>query len=344
MIYDCIVVGGGVMGSATARSLAKRGRSVVLLERFDIGHKRGSSHGRTRIFRYSYPDPHYVEMAIRAHRLWRELESESGRDLMTVVGGLDLGDDIESNLNAMGELGIPAEMLTGMEANERWPSYRFGSHEDVLYQPDGAVVGAEDSWRALAELASDDGADVRVGTTVTALEPQNSSVVVRIGETSIEATTCVVTAGAWAKPLLATAGIELEVRPTRETVSYYSMDVGPVPTLVHWTEPLVYALPSPGQGLKVGEHIAGPEADPNEDGAPSEESVERVAEWVARHVPGADPTPHHRETCFYTNTTDEHFVLRGHGNIIVGSPCSGHGFKFAPLIGEMLADLVDERF
>ena len=106
-----------------------------------------------------------------------------------------------------------------------------------------------------------------------------------------------------------------------------------------WEHPAIYALNAPGEGLKAGEHIAGEAASPDEAGAPDEESVARVSEWVRRWWPGADPHPHRSETCFYTNTPDEHFVLERKGRIVVGSPCSGHGFKFAPLIGERLADL-----
>ncbi|MDQ4065455.1 MAG: FAD-dependent oxidoreductase, partial [Actinomycetota bacterium] len=150
----------------------------------------------------------------------------------------------------------------------------------------------------------------------------------------------VVTAGGWAQKLLARAGIELDVKPTRETVAYFQM-AGVPPTYVDWGDPSVYALADPGHGIKVGEHIAGPRTDADEEGAPNLESVERLSAWVTERFPTADPQPWHAETCIYTNTPDEHFVLQRHGSIVVGSPCSGHGFKFAPLIGERLADLVD---
>lgn len=342
-MYDCIVVGAGVMGTATARSLVKRDRSVVLLERFEIPHKRGSSHGNTRIFRYSYPDVRYVEMAIKAKHLWDELERDSGRELLTYVGGLDAGVGIENNRIAMESCGIKTEMLSGADANERWPYYRFGPVEDVLFQAGGAVVGAEDAWAAQAELALAGGAELRTGVIARGISDSGTSVTVDTDQGPVEGKTCVVTAGAWAKPLLATAGIDLEVTPTRETVSFYPLDVVDPPTIVHWADPLIYALPSREQGFKVAEHIAGPVSDPNTEGAPNEASVHRVVEWVAKHVPGANPVPSQVETCFYTNTPDESFVLKAHGNVIVGSPCSGHGFKFAPLIGETLADLAEQR-
>jgi sarcosine oxidase len=112
-----------------------------------------------------------------------------------------------------------------------------------------------------------------------------------------------------------------------------------LPILVDRGSPFVYALPDPGHGIKVGGHHTGPPTDPNQDGTVNTETVDLLAEWVTHHYPGADPRPREAETCIYTNTADEHFVLERHGTLVVGSPCSGHGFKFAPLIGERLADL-----
>jgi sarcosine oxidase len=108
---------------------------------------------------------------------------------------------------------------------------------------------------------------------------------------------------------------------------------------VDWGDPSIYGLPSPGQGIKVGEHIAGPTTDPEDEVGPDPAAVERLDAWVAERYPGAEATAHYAETCIYTNTPDEHFVLEHHGRIVVGSPCSGHGFKFAPLIGRRLAAL-----
>jgi sarcosine oxidase len=160
---------------------------------------------------------------------------------------------------------------------------------------------------------------------------------VRTEEGTFTARSAVVTAGGWARDLLASAGIDLPVWVTRETVAYFELERKP-PTLVDWGDPTVYALFSPGHGLKAGRHIAGPEVDPDGEGSPDPESVDVVGEWVARHYPQAAPV-HHSETCLYTNTDDQRFILERHGNVVVGSPCSGHGFKFAPLIGERLADL-----
>jgi sarcosine oxidase len=153
------------------------------------------------------------------------------------------------------------------------------------------------------------------------------------------AETVVITAGPWSSKVLSPLGIELDVRPTRETVSYFHAPSDGWPTLVEWGDPSLYALASLGQGLKAAEHIAGPTADPDGGGGVNRESVARVSAWVAERFPGADPTPHLSETCFYTNTADESFILDRHDAVVVGSACSGHGFKFAPLIGARLAAL-----
>jgi sarcosine oxidase len=154
----------------------------------------------------------------------------------------------------------------------------------------------------------------------------------------------VVAAGGWANALLSSTGIRLPVRVTRETVAYFrTPDEESLPTRISWGEGLgMYALPSPGQGLKVGEHGVGPEVDPNIEGPPNAESVARIASWVAERYPTADPEPHLAETCLYTNTRDGHFILERRSRVVIGSPCSGHGFKFAPWIGERLATLATE--
>ena len=147
-----------------------------------------------------------------------------------------------------------------------------------------------------------------------------------------------VTAGAWARDLLATIDIELDVLPTRETVAYFRTSIPEVPVLVAWSDPAFYALPTP-LGIKAGHHIAGPAADPNQERGPDAAAVNLLSEGVAARFAGVDPEPQLAETCFYTNTPDEHFVMERYGPVVVGSPCSGHGFKFAPLIGRRLAEL-----
>lgn len=336
------IIGAGVMGCATAHSLARRGFDVTLIEQFRVGHKRGSSHGTSRIFRFSYPDARYVAMAMEALPLWRALEREADESLLVTTGGLDMGKDLKEHATALRACGAPSELLRGSRAATRFPHLRFPDNADVLYQPDAGIVMAD---RAVAAFAA--GFNRARGllldeTKATALKPKAKSVEVVTTADPVTSDCVVVTGGAWASSLLADAGIQLDTRPTRETVAYFEYEGPPLQTLVEWGAPSVYALPSPGHGLKVGEHVAGPTTDPNEEGEVNRESVDRLQQWVASRYPGAAKSPFFTETCLYTNTRDEHFVLKTYGRVVVGSPCSGHGFKFAPLIGEQLADLAEQ--
>ncbi len=341
--FDAVIVGAGVMGSAAAYSLSRAGWRVALLEQFTLGHTRGSSHGRSRIFRFSYPDAMYVAMAMESLRMWRDVERESGEELLITLGGLDVGPGIEKNASALEECGAAHEMLTDREASRRYPQVSFVDREDVLFHPDAGILRADKAIESFVALSVRSGAEVRQNVRVDGIEEGGGGVEVRAGEETFAAPVAVVTAGAWVNRVLAESAIELDVRVSRETVSYYRSKERAVPTFVEWGDPTVFALPSPGQGIKAGEHIAGPTADPDEVGAPSDESVARVATWIGHRFPGTEETPHHIETCLYTNTPDEHFILERHGSIVVGSPCSGHGFKFAPLIGKKLAELAGAR-
>jgi sarcosine oxidase len=340
--YDVAIVGGGVMGSATARALARRGERTVLLERFEFGHNRGSSHGTSRIFRYSYPETRYVEMAIEARKLWTDLEREAEEEILIVTGGLDCGDDVSDNAEAMRSSGIDCVEMTPEEVHERWPHMALPAGGEAVYQEGGAVVAADRAWRAFVRSASRHSADILENSRVTAIEPRDGSVVIA---TSVgahyEAGVAVVTSGAWGSGFAGSLDLDLDLRPTRQTVAHYELDGPPTPTYVEWGERSVYALASPGIGLKVGEHDPGETIDPDVEGRPNEGAIAALDEWVRSRYPGAGLRMK-AEACLYTNAPGEEFVLERHGRVVVGSACSGHGFKFAPLIGERLADLALE--
>jgi sarcosine oxidase len=339
--FDVIVVGAGVMGASAARSLAHAGRKVLLLDQFRIGHKRGSSHGPARIFRLSYPELEYVWMAQEALALWRELEQESGRALLTTTGGLDVGPEVDANAGALEEGDIQFRFITPGDAGDRWPFMDLSHADQILFQPDAGVLSADDAVRAFASGAMRSGAIVFEETPVQEMDVDGDAATIKAAGQHFSADTVVVTAGAWAKSLLEDVDINLPVRPTRESVAYWNLGDRP-PALVEWGDPSVYSLWSPVYGLRAGEHIAGPDTDPDEQGRVNDESIRRLKDWIAPRFPGIDPEPVHTETCLYTNTDDERFILERHGRVVVGSPCSGHGFKFAPVIGKRLADLATE--
>jgi len=337
---DVIVVGGGVIGTSTARALALSGRQVLLLERFTIPHKRGSSHGASRIFRLSYEDPKFVRMAQEALPLWRELEEESGEDLLTLTGGLDLGKGLDEHASALESCGAAVQWLNEKEIQDRFPPVRLPEDTRALFQPDAGYIAADRAVVAFAASARAHGVRILEGAPVLGLREAGEGVEVATAERTYRAPVAVVTAGGWAKGLLAGAGIDLPVRVTRETVAYFKVDEGAaIPSLVDWGSPAVYSLRSPGQGLKVGEHIAGPVTDPDDEGSPDPGSVERLRGWVEARYPLVDPEPHLAETCLYTVTDDEDFIIDRRGPVVIGSTCSGHGFKFAPVTGRRLAEL-----
>lgn len=330
------------MGSAAAWALARGGRDVVLLEQHELGHDRGSSHGETRIFRLGYPDPVYVRMAMAALPLWRELEDDAGRSLLEVTGAVDHGDPevLDATAAALTIVGVAHERLDPGGAVERWPGMRFEG--PVLHHPDGGRCLARSTLRALHERAAAHGADVRGGVGAAELTLAGDGVVVRTpGGDSWRAPVAVVTAGAWVERVLHGL-VELPaLSVTREQVQHFVPRDGSArwPSFTHHRAVSVYGLLTPGAGMKVARHHAGPEADPDTAGEVDSGVAAEVAGYVEAWFPGLEPTPVHAERCLYTSTPDEGFVLERRGPVVVGSPCSGHGFKFTPLIGQRLAEL-----
>jgi sarcosine oxidase len=316
------VVGAGVMGLATGRALQRRGHDVVVYEQFEPGHDRGSSHGRSRIFRLAYAEQEYVRLAQEALGLWRELEAETGTTLLELNGLLEIVRTLdESTAATLEACGVEWHRLEGEEAERRYP-VRVPEQSFAVVQPEAGIVRAN---RALAALGRE--LDVRYGT--------------RVHPDDLDADVVVVTAGSWVNELL---DEPLPVKVTRETVCYFQPEPdGPVPSVVSFKPDShthdMYALADPLHGLKVGAHHAGPEVDPDETGEHEPRLVEQIATWARQTYRLAQPDPVAAETCLYTTTPDETFVLERRGRLVIGSPCSGHGFKFAPAIGERLADL-----
>ena len=336
---EVVVIGAGAMGSATAWWLARRGHDVVLLEQFERGHARGSSHGATRIFRFAYPHPAYVRMAQAALPLWRELEADAGRTLLEITGAVDHGDpaSVEATAAALAECGAAHELLAVEEAERRWPHMRFEG--SVLFHPDGGRCLADATVAALQDAAAAHGADVRFGVAAS-LEAHGDGVTVRAGDERWSAPVAVVTAGSWLPKLLGGIVGLPPLTVTREQIQHFRprTDASGWPSFIHHRRPWVYGLHSAVDGMKVAEHHVGAVVDPDTVGTPGEEVARDIASYVERWFPGLDPEPVHLTTCLYTTTPDEAFVLERFGPVVVGSPCSGHGFKFTPLVGRLLAD------
>ncbi len=351
---DVVVVGAGVAGVATAHALATGGRGVLLLEQFAIPHNRGSSHGGSRIFRLNYPDERFVRMAVNSLEGWRRLEAACGERLILPTGALDIGPGAAENARVAAACGVQHERLDGREVMRRWPLL-LDPDELALYQPDGGIALADRACAAFLAGAVDAGAEVRDQALVRSIAPERNRVVLETSIGSVVARAVVVTGGAWSSTLLATAGITLPVVPTRETVCHLELpDAESLPALIDYARvPLAgdaglrrsgqagFALATPGVGLKAGLHHGGPFTDPDDDPAPDGAIADWAAAWARGRYRDAGEMIG-TETCLYTNTADEGFVLERHGRVVVGSACSGHGFKFAPLVGRTLAALATD--
>jgi sarcosine oxidase len=312
------VVGAGVMGCATAWALSERGAQVTLHEQFELDHERGSSHGRTRIFRVAYPDAYWIRFAQDAYTGWRDLDP----DLLGLYGLIELVADPElTSARALDECGVPYRLLDRDEVRARGANLPEGW--TALQTTDAGVVFADRARYAFLEAAR---VDVETNSRIESTDELDADVVV-------------VTAGSWVRDLVP----DLPVTVTRETVAYFEREGPPPPSIVDLNAETgghgMYSLHDPVHGLKAGAHHAGAEADPDTEAPPDPQIVERIAGWVRERFPDVDPSPVQTHTCLYTTTADQEFILERRGRVVVGSACSGHGFKFAPAVGRRLADL-----
>ena len=324
MRADVVIVGGGLLGLATARALRGR-RDVLVLEQETIGHARGGSHGATRIFRLGYADARYVAMAQRAAERWRALETDTGARLLHPTPQLSFGPGAEAVFDALHAAGAPVERITAATVEERFP--RFAGHGDAVLEPASAVIAAD---RTLATLRANSSAEVREHVRVERVGADH----VETAHEHIDAKTVVVCAGPWARSLVP----KLPTTTSLEHVAYVRAGDA-LPIFIDFTEPAVYGLPTPGTDLyKIAVHHGGAPIDPDIEFAPDPAAVEALQRAIDHWLPGAELAE--VDVCPYDNTADEHFIVDRIDGIVVGAGTSGHAFKFGPLLGEQLAELV----
>jgi sarcosine oxidase len=352
--YDVAVIGLGAIGSAALYALARRGRRVIGFDRFVPGHDRGSSHGESRVIRLAYFEGEaYVPLVRAALGLWRELEAAAGERIFTNTGVLEMGESgsslVASSLASARLHDLPVDELSGRQVAERFPAFAPDQDWDCIFQPDGGLLEPEKSIRAMVRLAESLGAAVRPGLAAGRPEPARDRVLIPLEDgTALEAGGVIVAAGPWMPELYPELAV---LERTCQHLFWFEprapglVAPGLMPAFIMEADGhCLYGLPDIGSGVKAALHEPGPllaSADAPRPG-PSDDIRRLVADIVARRLPAAAGPLRAVEACTYTSAPDGHFVIGLHPdepNVVLASPCSGHGFKFATVIGEILADL-----
>ena len=355
MIYDVAIAGLGAMGSAAAFHLARRGVRVAGFDREHPPHTLGSTHGRSRIIREAYfEDPAYVPLIQRAYELWADLERERGERLLIQTGGLMCGPEsgviVDGALRSAREHGLPHEVLSAHEIGRRFPAFAPDDDWVGIVEPRAGMLLPEPCVAAHLDLAARAGADLHFNEAVLSWESAANGIEVRTGRTRVVARKLILAAGAWltelAPELQGVVEVERQMlhwfRPLRDA-SLCAADRCPI-ALFEW-EPgrLVATFPDTGDGVKIGVHHEGEVTTPATVRRTTSTDEDRAIRMLlARVMPPAAGEQIESRVCLYTNTRDHHFLVDAHpahADVIVASPCSGHGFKFASAIGEVLADL-----
>ncbi|KAL5201402.1 hypothetical protein ABZP36_035756 [Zizania latifolia] len=365
--FDVVVVGAGIMGSCAAYAAACRGARVLLLERFDLLHHRGSSHGESRTIRATYPQAHYPPMVRLAARLWDGAQRDAGYRVLTPTPHLDMGPRGDAALRAAikngGAVEVPA--ADGPPASSSWPwagVFRLPQGWTAAASSLGGVMKATKAVAMFQALAIKKGAVVRDRTEVVDVTKQGEgSILVKTssGE-EFHGAKCIITVGAWASKLVkSVAGVDLPVQPLHTFICYWKVKPGHerelttdagFPTFASYGDPYIYSTPSmefPGL-IKVAMH-GGPPCDPdNRDWCTGgADLIGPVARWIDEVMPGHVDTaggPVIRQSCMYSMTPDEDFVIDFVGgefgkDVVVGAGFSGHGFKMGPAVGTILAEM-----
>ncbi len=352
---DVIVIGLGIIGSGAALELSRRGLKVVALDAFPPKHTNGASHGQSRIIRKAYFEaPDYVPLLHRTYQMWRQLEQESERDLMTLNGALFVGavnsELVAGSLKSARMHGLEHELMNAEQLTKRFPAWRLTSDMVAVYEPGAGTLYADACWTAQLMLAQKMGAHLRFGAPVISWSATDSAVSVRTKETEYVADKLVVCPGPWAPELL--GGLDVGFRIQRRVNAFFKpahpekVSIDKFPSYCIETDgKFYYGLPAIGeQGLKVGRHDAGESCTAaTVNRVVDDNEIGELKAFVEHFLPGQFDVCLDATTCLYTLTPDEHFVIDvhpEHGNVFVAAGFSGHGFKFGPVVGEILADLV----
>jgi sarcosine oxidase len=359
MIYDVVVVGLGVMGSSIAASCARRGRSVLGIERFWPVHDRGASQGKSRLIRQAYFEhAAYVPLVLRSYALWRELEARTGEHLMTITGLLLAGKEstkvIAGSRRSAEMHRLPVEYLTASEIGRRFPVTRPRADEVGIFEREGGVISPEKAVHALLRTAADAGAQLRFGARMTDWHrtgPRGLRTALDDGST-VEARHVVLSVGPWLEGMAAQMGIPLKIQRNVQAwfaprTPDFTADRFPAFLLDREGLPnVIYGMPDLGDGVKAAFHSRGVYTKPDQlERGISDDDIVPIQTALEGWLPGAAQTFLSAKACMYALTPDEHFAIGRHPadpDVIVAGGFSGHGFKFAPVVGEIVSDLVTD--
>ena len=359
MNYDFIIVGAGGIGSAAAYYLAKERQRVLLLEQFELDHQQGSSYGYSRVIRYAYDHPLYIQLMRAAYPLWFALEKEAGEPLYIKTGELDFGLPKTASLQqlaaSMEGAKLPYEWLSSSEIKSRFSQFQLREEMAGLYQPDTGILKASKCVLAHASLAQKLGAIIREKTAVNQIEVRNSSLVVRTSDETYYAPKIILAVGSWAKHFLAKQGLDLPLKIMPCQLGFFEPDKpqnfvpGKFPIfLAHITDnygEFPYGIPScDHSGVKFSTFYGWETVNTIDEveGAISEDWAEKFRQFLRQYLPSANGKLMATRRCLYTMTPDKHFIIDRHPqqpNILIAAGFSGHGFKFTTLVGKILADL-----
>jgi sarcosine oxidase len=353
---DVAIVGLGAMGALSAWRLAARGARVIGFEQFRPGHDRGSSHGETRIFRTAYfESPEYVPLLQRAHRLWRQLEEEAGAQLLTMTGGLAIGQPdgelVAGVLASARENQLPHRLLDSIEMARLYPQHRLDASEVAVLDEQAGFLRPERSVEAAASRAEALGARLLAETQVTSIDASSGGVVIETSRGRFAADRALVTAGPWTSKLLPQLGLPLQVE--RQLMAWMAVDdpasFAPQRFPIFIREVaggrFRYGFPCiDGRSIKLAVHHEGTDADPDSvNREVGDADLLPIRDFAHDHLHGVTGEVVNASVCMYTNTADERFIATtpaGMPGVTVLSACSGHGFKFAAVVGELMAELI----
>jgi sarcosine oxidase len=352
--FEVAVMGLGAMGSAALCHLARRGVRAVGIERFALGHERGSSHGETRAIRQGYFEhPSYVPLVRAAYEGWEALERDTGETVLTKTGVLEIGRPgsaiVSGSLQASRQHSLEHEVLDRAELARRFPQFTLPAGYEAVWQPDGGFLRPELGNRLHIRQARKAGADIRENCRVLGVEPAGGGIRVDTDAGAIEAGTVILAAGPWIGELV--PALKPKLTLTRQVACWFeprrgaTTSLGALPVfIIDGEDDVAYGFPDVGSGFKCASHNdSGKLADADEagqDAGPGDER--RMRTFLEAYLPDAAGPLRAMSTCIYTRTPDEDFIIDLHpddNRIVIASPCSGHGYKFASVIGEVLADL-----